>query len=92
MHGTVPRGVLGPGETATNRSAPVAEGRRKVGAHLGEGGKRGGEVGNGGDINPEESEYGCTVHYYAIASGPLQGNGEEAGGMGGDAAVGEDVH
>ena len=73
-------GVSGPGVTVTDRNSPAATGRRKLGIYLGGGGDRGGGVGNHGDPYMEESEYVCTVHCYTIFSGPLLGDGEEAGG------------
>ena len=33
-HGTVPRGVPGPGGAETDGAAPVAAGRQEVGVHL----------------------------------------------------------
>ena len=38
-HGTIPRGVPVPGDTAAGTLAPAVVGRRKVGSHLGRGGK-----------------------------------------------------
>ena len=77
---------------ADSGADPVAAGRRKVGAHLGGGGKRRVGAVNHGYIHPEEAEYSRAVHFYATAYGPLQGEGEESGGAGGYVVVGSGGH
>ena len=58
-----------------------------MGAHFVRDSDRGGGVGNDGDISLEEAEYVRALHCYAIRSGLLQGNREEAGDTVGDVVL-----
>ena len=53
---TVPGEISGPGDKVNDGAAPAAAARCIVGAHLGRGGKRGGNVVNDRDIHLEEAE------------------------------------
>ena len=71
LHGTGPGVVPGPGGVTVYREAPAETERRKIGVHLGGGGKGGGGVQGDGGINLEKAEHGHTVHSYTIDNGPL---------------------
>ena len=60
-----------------------------MGIDLGGGGKRGGGFQGDGGIYLEKEEHGCAVHSYSIDYGPVKGDRDNNGGMGGDAVVGE---
>ena len=56
--------VSGPVGATVDREAPTDKAWRKMGVHLGGGGKRGGGfIGNGG-THLDNAENGCAVHSY----------------------------
>ena len=63
-----------------------------MGVHLGVNGKEEGGFPYDGGVHSANSEYICAVYLYAIASGPVGGDGEDTGDMGGDAVVVSGVH
>ena len=66
----------------------MSEAGQKVGVHLGRGGERGGGVWDNGDLHSVEAEYGRTVCWDTINSGPMRGGGEKEGVTGRDAVAG----
>ena len=81
-HGTGPGGFPRPGGAVTDGEDAMVEVGRKLGVHLGGGGKRGGGVRAGGNLHLVKVEYGHAVYCNATNSGPVLGGGKEAGGMG----------
>ena len=82
-------GIPVQGGAAIDGADPAEVVRQEVGIHLGGGGKGGGGFWYYGDVHLEKAEHGHAVHWYTIAYGPMWGDGEDAGGAGGNAVVGK---
>ena len=64
--GWVLGGVSGPVGATVDRDAHAEKAWRKIGVHLGGGGKRGGGYRGNGGTHLYKAEHGCVVHSYEI--------------------------